>query len=143
MSIRILVTGSRTWRNEALVDEAIRKAMARFPGNSVTEFVIVHGDCPSGADRLADEWARANSVEVERHPANWGLHGRKAGMLRNEVMALTWPEHGIAFAHRCPKQRCVYSDGSLRPQPHYTHGTDDMIQRFALHRIPYDLIRED
>ncbi|MET9346271.1 SLOG family protein [Streptomyces termitum] len=30
---------------------------------------VVHGTCPTGADALADAWARAHGVPVERHPA--------------------------------------------------------------------------
>lgn len=137
---RILVTGSRTWRDADRLGEQIAEAMGRFTG---TDFVIVHGACPQGADRLADLWAADHGIRVERHPANWGRFGRKAGMVRNEEMAMTWPDYGVAFAEVCPKPRCVFGNGDVRPKPHFTHGVHDMMERLALHRIPYALVISD
>jgi hypothetical protein len=69
-SFRALVTGSRTWSDRQAILNALREHASQ-PG-----LVVVHGACPKGADALADELAREYGVQVERHPADWGTHGR-------------------------------------------------------------------
>lgn len=45
--------------------------------------VLVHGDCPTGLDRIIMEiWGPM----CEPHPADWALHGRAAGPIRNTEM---------------------------------------------------------
>jgi hypothetical protein len=100
---RILVTGSRYWRDRAAVRAGLDEAYRRWG-----PFVLVHGDCrdrrtgkPVGADRWADEWAvdhAAVGIEVERHSADWDRHGDAAGPIRNAEMVardalvcLAWP----------------------------------------------------
>ncbi len=39
-----------------------------------------------GADQLAVQYAVVNFLEFTEYPANWELHGRKAGVLRNQQM---------------------------------------------------------
>ena len=48
--------------------------------------MLVHGDCPRGADRMAREWAAKNEVKEERHPADWNTLGKRAGFVRNTEM---------------------------------------------------------
>ena len=79
---RILITGSRSWRDKSIIHSAINKHTDGLNPENVT---IVHGDCPTGADRIADEYAREQGFNVESHPADWS-QGRKAGPLRNKKM---------------------------------------------------------
>ena len=59
--------------------------------------MIVHG-AAKGADTLADDWARANSVPCMRVPAEWEKFGKKAGFMRNEKMlSLGHPDLVVAF----------------------------------------------
>jgi hypothetical protein len=46
---------------------------------------LIHG-CASGADKMAETWAIQNRVPVERYPALWEEHGRRAGPIRNQLM---------------------------------------------------------
>lgn len=64
--------------------------------------VVVHGDCPTGADRYASEWcreARFNGLHVieEAHPADWGKHGKAAGPIRNQQMVDLGADVVLAF----------------------------------------------
>lgn len=43
--------------------------------------------CASGVDKLGDDWAKMNDLPVDYCPADWNVHGRKAGYLRNVEMA--------------------------------------------------------
>jgi hypothetical protein len=75
--MRVLVTGSRTWRDGLFVREKLQHCLdtARALG---TDLTIVHGACKAGADSLADAWGRWQTtrssdvrVTVEAHPALW------------------------------------------------------------------------
>lgn len=92
---RVLVTGSRDWQSRVAVYAALdRIAYAVAP----RPVVIVHGHCPSGADRFADDWTRNTDTDatVERWPADWS-QGRKAGPDRNAAMVATGADEAVAF----------------------------------------------
>jgi hypothetical protein len=75
--MKILVTGSREWCDEALV----RRHLARYP----KETVLVHGDA-HGADRIAAKIAKSLGFIVRPYPAAWETLGRAAGGVRNQEM---------------------------------------------------------
>jgi len=43
--------------------------------------------CARGADAFGEEVAQELNIPVEIHPAAWAVHGRSAGLFRNEAMA--------------------------------------------------------
>lgn len=62
--------------------------------------VVVHGDCPSGADRIARSWSYDAGVYDERHPARWrpnGIYNPQAGLLRNRRMVERGADICLAF----------------------------------------------
>ena len=90
MPRRVLVTGSRTWDDEA----AVRAALAPYyaPGA-----VLVSGACPEGADAIAERiWAGWGGT-IERHAADWAKYGRAAGFRRNAEMVRTDPDVLVAL----------------------------------------------
>lgn len=92
---RVLVTGSRTWDWPDVIEDALTDLYVTF-GDTLT---VVHGDCPAGADAIADFWCFERKVKVERHPADWSL-GRSAGYLRNAEMVESRPDRCLAFIHK-------------------------------------------
>ncbi|NUP15463.1 MAG: DUF2493 domain-containing protein [Streptomyces sp.] len=98
---RVLVTGSRDWEDRAAIDDFLTSlAAANVFHNRTT--VVVHGACPTGADAIADDWARYHAarsplVEFERHPANWSLNGKRAGFIRNARMVNLGADLCLAF----------------------------------------------
>lgn len=97
--MRVLVTGSRHFTAQALVWQALEEQYATARGSG---FVVVHGDCPTGADKLAKDWAAHcgyPEVTEEAHPAQWPLHGNAAGPLRNRFMAALGADLCLAFPH--------------------------------------------
>lgn len=89
---RVLVTGSRTWTDAEKLDEQLGIALMTHRGR----MVLVSGACPTGADRLAEEWAERNGVPIERHPADWS-QGMGAGFARNQAMVATFPDIVLSF----------------------------------------------
>jgi hypothetical protein len=94
--MRILITGSRNWPDDGTVEQAILDVKNWFYFDW-EDVVIVHGDCPTGADAIADEFATEYDIKVERHPADWKKHGRAAGPIRNQEMVDLGADICLAF----------------------------------------------
>lgn len=96
-TVRILVTGSRNWTAKRVVWEALNYysdfLMKMHVGSHV---VVVHGDCPTGADAIAQDWCDFYDNPVERHPADW-KHGKAAGPRRNGEMVDLGADICLAF----------------------------------------------
>lgn len=102
---RVLVTGSRDWQAIGVVRRALNEVLAVRPRNQ--PLVVVHGDCPTGADIMAKTWALTTftpactddweRVTEEPHPAAWHLHGKAAGPIRNKAMVDKGADICLAF----------------------------------------------
>lgn len=94
---RVLVTGSRDWEDRLLV----RRALAAASSYGRKHVVVVHGACPTGADRHAADWAEEYSelldISAEAHPADWKRYGRLAGPRRNREMVALGADVCLAF----------------------------------------------
>jgi len=79
----IIVTGSRDWTDSDTIWFVIQKA---------SPHVVIHGDCPTGADKIAERAVQDLSldkrVNIRSLPmaAQWEKHGRAAGPRRNREM---------------------------------------------------------
>lgn len=115
---RFLVCGSRDWTDT----EAIFRELQAIPSAAV----LITGDCPTGADRLAEGmWMRMGGGGLRAFPADWTTHGRAAGPIRNQRMLDEGkPELVLAF-HK----------GNSR-------GTADMIRRAQKAGVPVKVITE-
>lgn len=90
--MKILVCGGRDYRDRDFVFHTLGSVHA-----AVVVSCVVHGNA-SGADSLADEWATSEGIEVRAYPANWTLHGRKAGPIRNSQMLAEEPDIELVVA---------------------------------------------
>jgi hypothetical protein len=106
--MRVIVCGSREWSDR----DRIADRLAELPGNTT----IVHG-AARGADRIAHQEAEKAGLLVEPHPAEWDRFGKRAGIMRNRMMAELGANLCIAFW-----------DGRSR-------GTLDMMETAAQHGI--------
>lgn len=107
--MRVLITGSRQWLDQAKLYEELDAvfqpwlANAReLPQIAFEGFTVVHGGAP-GADALAGQWVfdrRDADIppEAEVHPALWNVHGRRlAGKIRNTEMVRLGADVVLAF----------------------------------------------
>lgn len=102
---RVLVTGSRDWQTIGIVRGALDEVLGSLPADQ--PLVVVHGDCPTGADIMAKVWALTTftpqdtddyeRVTQEAHPAAWHAHGRQAGPIRNKAMVDKGADIALAF----------------------------------------------
>ena len=88
----VLVCGGRFYKDF----ERFYRDMCRL--QEATGFnVAVHG-AARGADSMTNYWAGGRVVEVRSHPADWDLHGKGAGPIRNQKMLDTeHPDAVMAF----------------------------------------------
>lgn len=116
---RILVTGSRDWSDPDVLGKALYEVIE---ASGATEVTIVHGACPSGADKMAAEFCESEAAWFdnmggclieERHPAEWNRHDagcpdwhrgqrvcRMAGHRRNAEMVALGADTVVAFYKR-------------------------------------------
>lgn len=116
MTVRILVTCSRSWTSWPTMRTALEKVWAEHP-----DAILVHGDARHGDRDAAGMW-RGLGGEVEPWPAEWTECGwdcphvthRKingagieycpgAGMRRNTAMIESAPVLVLAFIHNASK----------------------------------------
>lgn len=77
---RLIIAGSRTftWLTnsdiEKLVSEHFRHTQILICGMA------------QGIDMAGYKWAKNAGIPIEKYPAEWSLHGKKAGIIRNRVM---------------------------------------------------------
>lgn len=89
---KLLVTGGRDYNNKAKVFEVLDLLHEKY---GVT--TVIHG-AAKGADSLASLWCKERLVTEIACPADWKLHGRAAGPIRNQQMLTEHqPDLVIAF----------------------------------------------
>lgn len=79
--MKLVIAGSR-YGHFTLDD--VRNAISRNIEGPVT--LVISGTA-TGVDRLGELWALENDIPVKLMPAEWHIHGRRAGFIRNEQMA--------------------------------------------------------
>jgi len=144
--VRVLVTGSRRWTlrqelHEALFD-AWHDAIQCF--SDTTPLVIVHGDCPTGADAMAKQWAIDNGIPHEPHPADWAAPcPESCARLQHRK---TSPQHGeycpLAGYRRNQQMVDLGADLVLAFQRQNSPGTAHCIRRAEAAGIPVRRIED-
>lgn len=91
--MRVLVCGGRDFDDVDLVYQVLDKLHSQIPISC-----IIEGGA-RGADSIAAMWSRQrNLAEHSRFEANWSVHGKKAGPIRNQRMLSEGkPDLVIAF----------------------------------------------
>lgn len=111
----VLVTGGRDYADRARVFSTLDRLDARM------EVLAVRHGGATGADALADEWARTRGIRREPYPVTheeWRWHGPSAGPIRNGRMVCT-----------DPRPVCVVAFPGGR-------GTADCVRQARRHGIP-------
>ena len=77
--MRVIIAGSRVIEDYELVKKAIVDSKL-----DITEVVC---GMASGVDSLGERYAKEHDIPVAYYPAEWDVHGRRAGYIRNIEMA--------------------------------------------------------
>lgn len=74
---KVLVCGSRHWKDW----QKLKERLDYIPG----PIHIVEGGAP-GADVMARQYAIGRKIPYTEVPADWKVHGKSAGPIRNRIM---------------------------------------------------------
>ena len=88
--MKVIIAGGRDFNDYDLLCRIADKILSRQD-----EIEIVNGTA-KGGDKLGERYAEERGYPIKRFPADWGTHGKAAGYLRNEDMAL-YADALIAF----------------------------------------------
>lgn len=129
----LVITGSRSWDDEAEMKRAFQDIWLTWGAQNVTRPVLLSGNCPRGADAMAEALWESEGFDIIRMPADWSADGRAAGMIRNQKMInriLQLREVGTvircaAFLDLCRKCDQRTAEAQLMPDTpgHFSHGT--------------------
>ncbi|WP_329474206.1 DUF2493 domain-containing protein (plasmid) [Streptomyces sp. NBC_01723] len=144
-TVRVLVTGSRSWGNHKTVADALLDAWHDTTQTISPEarFRVVHGDCPNGADALAKQWALDNGLDHEPHPADWSAPCDASCPPGHRK---TSPRHGdycpLAGHRRNQLMVSKRADLVLAFRRNNSRGTTDCIRRAKRAGIPVLIFEE-
>jgi hypothetical protein len=111
-----VVCGGRDFADYALLEASLCTLLPPLG------HVVIMSGAAQGADTFGERYARTHALLCQRFPAQWKMHGRRAGFVRNQQMAKV-ADVVIAFW-----------DGRSR-------GTKDMIDLAMAKGIPVHVIR--
>lgn len=89
--MKVLVTGGRYFTDWSLVRDTLEGIHDKTP---IT--LLIEGGA-TGADALAGDWAEMRGVPRQTFRADWDLHGKAAGPIRNSKMLKEKPDLVVAF----------------------------------------------
>lgn len=88
-----LICGGRDFSDQVMFDDVMVRLVDMFGCPNK----VVHG-AAKGADAMAAEWAGRMAINCVAVPADWEMHGKAAGPIRNEEMLMSHnPKRVIAF----------------------------------------------
>lgn len=98
---RLLITGSRNFGNQgssdiALMRDSLKDARRRLLDAGFDRIILVHG-AARGADQLAASVGKSMGFVLEAHPAEWSVHGKAAGPIRNKEIVDLGADLMLAF----------------------------------------------
>jgi hypothetical protein len=144
--VRVLVTGSRSWNDREAVANALLDAWhdAVQLVSPEARFIVVHGDCPQGADAIAKQWALDNDLIHEPHPADWSAPCPDNCLTTPHRK--TSPKHGeycpLAGHRRNQFMVDIGADLVLAFHRNNSRGTADCISRAKKAGIPVRILEE-
>lgn len=88
--MRVIIAGSRDFWDYSLLKSECIKIFTQLKEegfNTKRPNIEIVSGTANGADTLGEKLAHEYYLGLKEFPANWNLHGKRAGYLRNEQMA--------------------------------------------------------
>lgn len=114
--MKVIIAGGRNFEDYDLLCRKADKILSQQH-----EVEVVSG-AAKGADKLGERYAEERGFPIKRFPADWGTHGKAAGYIRNEEMAL-------------------YADALIAFWDEQSKGTKHMIDIAELHGLKTRIIK--
>ena len=93
--MKLIIAGGRDFNDFDLLEKETRLWLRELGVKSADDVEVVSG-CASGADKLGEDFAQFHHCQIKRFHANWLVHGKSAGPIRNLRMA-EYATHCICF----------------------------------------------
>ena len=123
--MRLLICGDRNWKNKDLIREKVTEFLASLEIHQLP-LVIIEGEA-TGADIMGAQVAQELGIEVNSYPANWVLHHKAAGPIRNSKMLFEGkPDIVFAFHNKIADSK----------------GTKDMVTKAQKVGVPVRIFTE-
>ena len=113
--LKIIIAGSRNYSDYEFIKETMDRLYDSFLVKHEASIEIISGGA-YGADYLGERYAHEKGYKLTVMPALWNEHGKAAGPIRNEQMAI-YADHLVAFPLGTSK------------------GTEDMIKVAKKHKL--------
>ena len=84
----VIIAGSRNFCDYKMLEDRCQSVLANWCAENGCDVQIITGGA-RGADELGKRYAQEHQWEYQEFPANWDLHGKAAGPIRNREMAKT------------------------------------------------------
>jgi len=81
----VIVTGSRDWADPSTVKLVLSNCL-EYCIQQGLDMILRVGDCKTGVDKFAREWAAEMGVTTHEYLADWDKHQLAAGPIRNSEM---------------------------------------------------------
>lgn len=81
---KLIVAGGRDFNDAALLERVL---IAMADVELADKAVSIVSGMARGADALGYQFAKANGITCYPFPADWDIHGKRAGFVRNAAMA--------------------------------------------------------
>lgn len=95
--MKILVCGSRHFDDWQLFIDTMDNLSEEFDFDNKQPITIIEGGA-KGADFCARLYAKYCGWELEEYPADWKIHGKRAGPIRNaQMLAEAKPDLVVGF----------------------------------------------
>lgn len=89
---RIAITGGADYQDHRRIWAALDKVHGKHP-----DMVLLHGGTPSGAEHIADCWARNRKVTAIAFKPDWNRHAKAAPFKRNDLLLEQLPAGVLHF----------------------------------------------
>lgn len=89
---KIAFTGGNDCNDHVRIWAVLDRVLAKHPG-----LVLLHGGCPTGAERIAACWAHARTVTQITFKPDWARHNKAAPFKRNDELLSVLPLGVVAF----------------------------------------------
>lgn len=92
---KVLVCGGRDYQDYPKLASVMEDIVKNYTPDASYLLIIQGGAL--GADNMARLWATSEGIHSATIPALWNTYGKRAGYLRNSVMAEMEPDLCVAF----------------------------------------------
>ena len=99
-TIRIIIAGGRKFNDYEMLKRTMLKFIIKLHDHIDFHKVEIVSGNANGADKLGERFAKEYNYDLKIMPAQWDLHGKSAGYIRNNEMLVYAKEadHSVLVA---------------------------------------------